>query len=80
MTKTLFDLEKIFGIKLDTEYTDLLIDIYKYTIIYAIIAILASCSNSQLSNLILNGLKELLLFPTIALCAYHLVLKHLVKF
>ena len=78
MTEAIFNLEKIFNIKIDDEYKELFKDLYKCFIIFSAIIILTSYSDSAFAKLTQDSSLEVLLFVAVGLCAYHLVLKKLV--
>ena len=78
MTEAIFNLEKIFNIKIDNEYKELFKDLYKCLIVFLAIVILTSYSDSAFAKLTQDSSLEVLLFATVGLCAYHLVLKKLI--
>ena len=78
MSDAIFNLEKIFNIKISPEYKVLFDDLYKFFVVFSAVVILTSYSESTFAKLIKNNSLETLLFFIVGLCAYHLVLKKLV--
>jgi len=78
MSDAIFNVEKLFNIKINPEYKELFDDLYKFFVIFSAIIILTSYSNSEFAKLASDNSLEVLLFVAVGLCAYHLVLKKLV--
>ena len=78
MSDAIFNLEKIFNIKISQEYNELFDDLYKFFIVFSAVVILTSYSESTFAKLVKDNSFETLLFFAVGLCAYHLVLKRLV--
>ena len=78
MSGAIFNLEKLFNIKISPEYKELFDDLYKFFIVFSAVVILTSYSDSAFAKLVKDNSLETLLFFTVGLCAYHLVLKRLV--
>ena len=78
MSDAIFNLEKIFNIKISQEYNELFDDLYKFFIVFSAVVILTSYSESAFAKLVKDNSFETLLFVAVGLCAYHLVLKRLV--
>ena len=78
MSGAIFNLEKIFNIKISPEYKELFDDLYKSFVVFSAVVILTSYSNPAFAKLVKDSSLETLLFFAVGLCAYHLVLKRLV--
>lgn len=78
MSGAIFNLEKLFNIKISPEYRELLEDLYKFFVIFSAVVILTSYSDSAFAKLVKDSSLETLIFFTVGLCAYHLVLKRLI--
>ena len=78
MSGAIFNLEKLFNIKISPEYKELFDDLYKFFIVFSAVVILTSYSDSAFAVLVKDSSLEALVFVAIGLCAYHLVLKKLV--
>ena len=78
MSGAIFNLEKLFNMKISPEYKELFDDLYKFFIVFSAVVILTSYSDSAFAKLVKDSSLETFLFFAVGLCAYHLVLKRLV--
>ena len=80
MSDAIFNLEKIFNIRISKEYKELINDLYRFFIVFSAIVILTSYSDSEFAKLVKDSSLEILLFSCVGLCSYHLVFKRVVAF